>query len=373
MSDFTNSIKKIFDRKHAGTAKVRKSPLSNRNMQLLIAIGLFFTIMAINRPDTFLSSTNVSSMLVQIADLGIFAMAMAVTMIAGGIDLSIINLANLVAVVNAIILKTIITESMPGATIWMILLLCLVIALVIGFIGGLINSFLIANLGIPEILATLATMNLFSGISHIVTGGRGTIGFPQQLLSIGSGHVLGIPVPFIVFMIIAGILAIFIHRTPYGTHVKLFGLNQKATFFSGINNKKVVYKTHIIACMSAAVAGLLIMARTNSATVDYGGQMILTTLLIGVLSGIPATGGAGNVFNIFLALFLNQLINSGLNLLRVSSFIREMVPAALLIAIVSLEYYLYVVNNRRLNKQALDKNQQMNLNNGNGTGKEAIP
>ncbi len=118
----------------------------------------------------------------------------------------------------------------------------------------------------------------------------------------------------------------------------------------------MVYKTHIIACMTASVAGLLIMARTNSATVDYGGQMILTTLLIGVLSGIPATGGAGNVIGIFLALFLNQLLISGLNLLRVSSFIREMVPAALLITIVSLEYYLYTLSEKLLNKMVLKQN-----------------
>ncbi len=369
MSDFTNSIKKIFTRKNTKTEKARKSPLSQRNTQLIIAIAIFFAIMAIGRPSTFLSSTNVSSMLVQIADLGIFAMAMAVTMIAGGIDLSIINLANLAAVVNATLLKAVVTESMSSGTIWLLLFLCLIISLVIGLLGGLINSFLIANLGIPEILATLATMNLYLGISHIITGGRGIIGFPQQLLDIGSGHLGFIPVPFIIFIIVAVVLYIFIHRTPYGTHVKLFGLNQKATFFSGINNKKVVYKTHIIACMSAGIAGLLIMARTNSATVDYGGQMILITLLIGVLSGIPATGGAGNVINIFLALFLNQLINSGLNILRVSSFIREMVPAALLIAIVSLEYYLYVINNRRLNKQALEKSRQLN---GEGAEKEAV-
>jgi len=80
--------------------------------------------------------------------------------------------------------------------------------------------------------------------------------------------------------------------------------------------------------------------------------------LIGVLSGIPATGGAGSILSIFLALLLNQLLNSGLNLLRVSSFIREMVPAALLIAIVSLEYYLRLISERRLNRLVLEKNLQ---------------
>ena len=356
MTNFVQLIKNRLGRRTTDPEQIKKNRLSERNVQLVLAIVLFFAIMVIYKPDTFLTPRSIQSMLIQIADLGIFAMAMSITMIAGGIDLSIINLANLVAVVNALLLKSIVTDSTSSGMIWLILLMCLAIALVIGFIGGVINSFLIANLGIPEILATLATMNLYLGISLIITQGRGIIGFPEQLLNIGSGNFIGIPLPFIVFLIIAGALYIFIHRTPYGTELKLFGLNQKATFFSGINNKTVVYKTHIIACMSAAVAGLLIMARTNSATVDYGGQMILTTLLIGVLSGIPATGGAGSIISIFLALFLNQLINSGLNLLRVSSFIREMVPAALLVTIVSLEYYLYTTSERRLNRLVLKKN-----------------
>jgi simple sugar transport system permease protein len=361
-------LKNILGRRKTDPAKIKKNRLSDRNVQLLIAIAVFFVIMVIYRPEIFLTTTNFQSMLVQIADLGIFAMAMSVAMISGGIDLSIVNLANLVAVVNAVLLKSVVTETTPDATIWLLLLLCFGIALVIGFLGGVINSFLIANLGIPEILATLATMNLYLGISTIITEGRGIIGFPQQLLNFGSGNVLGVPTPFLIFLVIAGALYIFIHRTPYGTHLKLFGLNQRATFFSGINNKKVVYKTHILACMTASLAGLLIMARTNSATIDYGGQTILITLLIGVLSGIPASGGAGSIISIFLALLLNQLLNSGLNLLRVSSFIREMVPAALLIAIVSLEYYFYTMSERRLNKLALEKNLQQQKENGETNG-----
>lgn len=334
---------------------LKKNRLADRKIQLLLASILFFTIMAISKPDTFLTRTNFESIMVQISDLGIFSLAMAVTMIAGGIDLSIVNLANLVAVVNAIVLKSLVTEATPSGQIWLILLLCLIISLIIGFIGGVINSFLIANFRIPEILATLATMNLYLGIATIITGGRGIIGFPQQLLNIGSESVLGIPITFLVFVVVALILYIFVHRTPYGTKLKLFGLNQKASYFSGINNKKVVYQTHIIACMVASIAGLMVMSRTNSATVDYGGQIILTTLLVGVLSGIHPLGGNGDIINIFLALLLTQFLKSGLNLLRVSSFIREMVPAALLITIVSLEHYLYALSERRLNRKVLLK------------------
>ena len=364
MKNILLKLKHLFGWGETDPTKIRKNPLTQRNVQLVFAIAIFFTIMAINRPATFLSSTNIKSMLIQISDIGIFALAMSVTMVAGGIDLSIVSLANLVAVINANLLKAVVTESTSGLVIWLLLLACLVIAMVIGFIGGSVNSFLIANLGIPEILATMATMNLYLGISIIITQGRGIIGFPEQLLNIGSGDILGIPYPFIIFLIIFLIMYIFMHRTPYGTKLRLYGLNQRATFFSGINNKKVTYQTHIIACMTASVMGLLIMARTNSATVDYGGQVIIATLLIGVLSGVASLSGVGNAFSIILALFLNQLINSGLNLLRVSSFIREMVPAALLISIISLEFVLHRTRERRLNRLVLKLNLEKANNQG---------
>jgi len=334
---------------------MKKNLFSNRKAQLISACLIIFIMMAVGRPSTFLTLTNFQSMMVQISDVGIFALAMAITMIAAGVNLSIINLGNLVAVINAVLLKSMVTERTSASSIYLILLLCLGISLTVGYIAGVINSFLIANLKIPEILATLGTMNIFLGTAMIITNGQGIIGFPQQLLDFGSNNILGIPIPFLVFLIVAIILYIIIQKTPFGTQLKLFGLNRQASYFSGINNKKVIYKTYIISCMVASISGLMIMARTNSATVDYGATLILITLLIGVLSGIDPAGGTGDVLNIFLALLVMQLLNSGLNLLRVSSFIREMTPAALLVVIVSLEHYLHARSERILNRRVLLK------------------
>ena len=102
---------------------------------------------------------------------------------------------------------------------------------------------------------------------------------------------------------------------------------------------------------SAALAGV----KAQGSQEGYS-LITLTTLLVAALSGISPTGGTGDIFNLFLALFLMQLIKSGLNLLRVSSFIRELVPAALLIGLISLEYNLNLLNERRLNRRVLQKN-----------------
>ena len=305
-------------------------------------------------------------MMIQISDIGLLAIAMSITMIAAGVNLSIVFLANMVAVINATLIKLMVTETTSSTEVYMILLMCLGVSVAIGIIAGFINSFLIANLGIPPILVTLGTMNLFYGVAMIVTDGRGIIGFPQQLLDIGSGNMLGIPIPFIIFIVLITILYFVIHKTSYGMKLILVGTNSMASFFSGINNKKVLYITYIISCVFAALSGIMLMARTNSATVDYGAPIVLTTLLIGVLSGIKKGSGKDHVINIFLALLVMQLLNSGLNLLRVSSFIREMTPAALLVAIISLEHLMQARGEKRLNRLSLLNNTQ-----GKGTAEKA--
>ena len=334
---------------------MKKNILSNRRTQLLLAATLIFIMMSITRPNVFLTPLSIRSMLVQISDIGFFAFAMAIAMISRGINFSIVNLANLAAIVNAKIILELVTEYTTTGQIYLIILLCVGVSLVIGTLGGLINGFLIANLKIPEILATLGTMNLFLGVAMIITGGTPMIGFPQELLRMGSGNLMGIPIPFMIFLVIGAILYFILHKTSYGSQLRLYGNNRNAALYSGINNKVVIYKTYILSCIVAASAGLMIVARTNAATVDFGAPIVLTTLLIAVLSGIRPTGGIGNVTNLFLAMLVIQLLNTGLTLLRVSSFVREMIPAALLVTIISLEYYMQVRSERKLNKLALEK------------------
>jgi simple sugar transport system permease protein len=189
----------------------------------------------------------------------------------------------------------------------------------------------------------------------IITGGTPMIGFPQELLQLGSQNLMGIPFPFIIFVVVGAVLYFILHNTSYGSQLRLYGNNRNAALYSGINNKAVIYKTYILSCVVAASAGLMIIARTNAATVDFGAPIVLTTLLIAVLSGIRPSGGIGNVFNLFLAMLVIQLLNTGLTLLRVSSFVREVIPAALLVSIISLEYYMQVRSEKKLNKMALDK------------------
>jgi simple sugar transport system permease protein len=328
--------------------------LSSTTIQLLIMCGIIFVIMSALRPDRFLSIDNFQSMAFQLAEPGLFTIGMAITMIACGIDLSIVSTANLVAIVNAFLLVRYLPKEASALETMAFVLLCIVLSVVIGAACGAINGFLVARLRILPILVTLGTMNLYMGLGVVLSEGRGIFGFPEELLFIGNGSVLGIPVPLLIFLTALVLLFTLIHRTPFGLKVMLYGTNQKAAFFSGINTERTVFRIYVIAGILGGIAGLLIMARTNSAKADYGTTYVLQTLLASVLGGVSPLGGRGNIFNVFLALLGLQLLNSGFNFMRISSFVSESTYGALLIAVILIGY---VVEKKKQNKLAQQAKQ----------------
>ena len=152
----------------------------------------------------------------------------------------------------------------PACRHWLVLPLAVVVSLVVGSLCGLFNGFLVARVGIVPILATLGTMSLYTGLSYVITGGPAIT--TTQLAWIGNGSVLGVPIIVIIFLVIAGIFAVILNRTPYGFNVYMYGTNATAARFSGISSTRVLMRTYWLAGMLAAVAGLVFVARVIKMT-----------------------------------------------------------------------------------------------------------
>lgn len=338
-------------------------PKFSQTTAQLIGINMvIFVIMALLKPDKFVTAFNFQSMSFQFPEHGLLTIGVAITMITAGADLSIVAVANLVATVNGIILLEVMPKDAPPSTVIMYIGICVAAALLIGLICGAINGLLVAKLEIFPILATLGTMNLYTGISMVLTEGQGVFGiFPEELVYIGSGKVFGIvPVPLVIFTVMLFIVYVLIHKTSYGLKTQWFGSNRKASFYSGIDNVKTVFKTYVFASLLGAAAGILILARTNSAKADYGSSYVLQAMLASVLGGVSPHGGKGNMFNVFLAIIALQLLDSGFNFLRISSFVRSSTYGALLIIGILVEYIINRRQQQKLVKQALGKSEDKN-------------
>ncbi len=248
--------------------------IDRKTLQLIGISVVLFVVMVILRGDRFLRAANIDSMLFQLVEPGLFAMCIAIAYLSKGIDLSIVTTANLVGIVCGIILR--LYAAPDGSNAALLIVLCVFVALIIGALCGLLNGLLIAKLGIFPILVTLGTQNVFMGIGMILTQGRAEGNFPQALLDFGNAHIIGVPLLTVLFLILFAALCVVVHKTPYGRKLQWMGANSKAAWFTGIDNTRVTLTTYVISGVLAALAGIVIMARTNSAKADYGVSYVFT-------------------------------------------------------------------------------------------------
>jgi simple sugar transport system permease protein len=272
----------------------------------------------------------------QLPELGVLAFAMMITMLTGGINLSIISSANLSGIIMAMILTGDLASGAGGAGLGWTIFLAVIAGLSISLIVGLVNGMIIAYIGVSPILATLGTMTLLEGISLVITRGYVISGLPRNLLVIGNGTFLGVPVPMFILIAVAVAVAIILNKTRLGLSTYMIGSNIKATSFSGINTNKVTILVYMISGLLAGLASLIMIARFNSAKAGYGSSYLLVTVLVSVLGGINPNGGFGKVSGVFLGLVLLQVISSGLNLLGISQFLTLALWGALLLGVEAL-------------------------------------
>ncbi|MEC4725569.1 ABC transporter permease [Shewanella sp. D64] len=306
---------------------------TDRNIRyLLVILAAIMALMAISLGGTFFSLSNLQSMSSQLPLLGIFALAMAVCMLTGGINLSIIATTNACSLVMA----SIITQSPDSG---LMLMAALAAGLATAVVVGLANGFLIAYIGVSPILATLGMMTFINGLNVLLSGGSVISGFPDVLLFLGNGDILGIPTPLIFFGTFAFGLWVILEHTALGRAIYLIGSNEKASRFSGINTQKSLVYVYMISSILCWLAAIIMMAKFNSAKAGYGESYLLVAILASVLGGINPDGGFGRIIGIFLALVVLQALESGLNLLGVSSYLTMALWGGILIVFIGLQQY----------------------------------
>lgn len=319
--------------------------LADRKMFQLVFIAVFVvTLFSVTSRDVFFTSYNFTSMAYQIPEVTILSIAVMLSMLTGGIDLSIVAISNASALVASHIMIQHLNEAGTTPNSW-ILAACF-IGILIGISCGLVNSLLIAWLNITPILATLATMTLFNGIAIGITNGKSVSGLPEQFLRLGNGTFFGIPTPFITMVILAIFIGFLINRTGLGLKVFLIGTNRKAAQYSGIADRKVIAWTYAFSGCLSAVAGLIIASRTSAASPDFGASYILLAIVIVVLGGVNPAGGFGTVSGVVLATMVLQMLSSGFNALRFNQFYYLVAQGSLLIAVMVLNL---VIERRSLN------------------------
>jgi simple sugar transport system permease protein len=311
-------------------------------MAITFGTLLMFSILS---PNIFFSPNNFKSMSYQVPEIAILSIAVMLSMLTGGIDLSIVSISNAAALVAAWVMRSH-SDSTGSESLMWIIIAC-VLGIVVGLIAGGINSILVAKLDVTPILATLATMTLFNGIAIGMTDGVSVSGLPEAFMRVGNGTFFSIPTPFILMIIIAGAVGVWINRTTLGLKVFLVGTNRKAAQYSVMGDRKVIAWVYLVSGFLSALAGLIIASRTSAASPDFGSSYILLAIVIVVLGGVNPMGGFGTVTGVILATVVLQMVASGFNALRFSQFFYLAAQGGVLIFVMILNV---AIERRRVNK-----------------------
>ena len=306
-------------------------------LALLAALVLFFSLLL---PERFPTFGTAQSMMFQLPELGILALAMVIPLISGGLNLAIIATANQCALLMAWIMHSYIPASAGTTETALIVTLALLAGLVLCTVIGLITGFLVASMGVHPILVTLGTKSVIDGISIWLTRGTVVSGLPDSFQWLGNGVVLGIPVAFLILILTAVAVGAILSRTSFGIGVYMLGSNLEATRYSGIDTRRVLIGVYTLSSVLCFVAACLMLARFNSASAGYAQSYLLITILAAVLGGIDPFGGFGRISGLMLALVVLQVLSSGCNLLGLSQHLTLAVWGLTLIVVMGVKFLI---------------------------------
>lgn len=327
---------------------------------LLVAVCIVFSMLM---PGEFLTAQTFSSIASQLPELGLFTLAMFIPMLSGGFNLCIIGTANLTSLLMAWIFISYIPADASMAFQFLMLIVAIVAAIALSMVIGVFTGAMVAYIGAHPILVTLATMTMVNGIGISLTKGAALSGMPELVKLLGSATVVGIPVPMIIFLCVAVAVALLLEKTKLGKCIYMSGSNINATYFSGINTHQLLIAIYTISSVLCVFAGLVMMSRFNSARMGYGDSYLLLTVLAIILGGTDPNGGFGRVFGVICALFVLQIISTGLNLLGVSPHFSLAMWGAVLIITLSAKFF----KKRWSESRAVKNSKPLPKNDGNNT------
>ncbi len=317
-------------------------------LRLIVMIIAWMVFIALTRFRRFYNLVNFQTMASQFPEFGLMSLGVMLTMITGGIDLSVVGNANLTSILMAYLLINL-TDA-AGAIPPYAIPLVFVLAILIGATLGIFNGILVSKAHIPPILATLGSGELFTGICMALTKGNAVSKFSRTYATTINNRLFGlIPIQLIIFTIMAIVVWFLLSRTVFGTKIYMLGTSATAAKFSGLKTDTLLIKTYLLSGIAAALGGMIMLANYNSARADYGTVYTLQCVLIVVLGGVNPVGGKGRISGVVLAIVLLRMLETGLNRFpKISSYYISLIWGGVLILVMVLNFF---TENKRIRRR----------------------
>ncbi|MFT4231442.1 MAG: ABC transporter permease [Leucobacter sp.] len=294
---------------------------------IFLALIVLIAVFSILRPN-FFSLGNAQNILMQASELGLIAIPVAFLIMSGTIDLSVGAIASAAAITGGL------TMSSTGSTS-----LGFAAALVTGVIAGALNGFLVSYLGLNSFVVTLGALSVWGGFALLLSTGK-TIPrseLPDAFRSMGTLKAGPIPIQIVALAIVIAIGWYVLNRTKFGREVRAIGGNERAARLMGIDVKRSRFLLFVASGAFAALAGLFLSAKVQSANPTIGSGLELEALTVVLLGGVAFEGGVGRISGVVAGLLFFRVLRAGLVFLQASPFLQTILVGATLIVAVALD------------------------------------
>ncbi len=290
---------------------------------LLVVVGGFGAT-----TEGFLDFYNLSDSTFNYSEKALIALAMALIIIAGDIDISVAATVALSSVMMGL-------AKNAGAGPALIVL----VGLGSGALCGALNGFLITRFALPSIVVTIGTLSLYRGTALVILGDGAITGYPAALSTLGNGYIgdlvglpwLQIPIEFAIFVIAAIIIGVVLHKTIIGRRIYSIGANPIASRFSGIAVNRYRLLLFIFIGMIAGLASVLLTGRIGSTRPNIAMGWELDAITMVILGGVSINGGSGSLLGVVLAIIVLGMFTFGLQMMNVPGIVMSMILGGLLI------------------------------------------
>lgn len=292
---------------------------------LLIAV-VVFTLLS----DNFLTGRNLLNVVRQSAYLILVSMGQMFALLTGGFDLSVGTILALTSVVGATAMASA-YAAMPDAVVLSIAIGILA-GVAAGTAIGVVNGLGVALLNVSPFMMTLGMASVGFGIALYLTGGTPVYGMPMAFGDVfGFGTTLGLPTPVLLTLLLVVVLYVVVNWTRLGRYFYAVGGNIKAARLSGINTRLTLFLAYVLCGAMAAIAGILLTARLDTGEANIGATMPLESIAACVIAGVSLRGGVGRIESVVLGALFIGLVQNGMNLARIESYLQTVVIGLLLI------------------------------------------
>ena len=310
----------IPDRLHS---PLRAAVLSWPSLLLLVAV-IIFTVNSFASP-YFLSPWSLSDATFNFTEKALIALAMALLIISGEIDLSVAAIVALASTAMGYI------ASIGGGTGAMVLA-----GILTGLACGAFNGLLVTRFKLPSIVVTIGTMSLFRGMSFIVLGDGVFKGYPADFAFFGQGYVWWVfSFEFVFFLCAAAIYAVLLHKTNFGRLVYAIGNNETAALFSGVRVVRVKFTLFMLTGLMSGIASVMLTSRLGSTRPSIAMGWELEAITMVVLGGVSILGGSGTIPGVVIAGFIMCFVTFGFGLLNVPGIVMSIFVGLLLILVIA--------------------------------------